>query len=162
MPSKTQSILLAGVAVGIAAALFSLIPVAGSCLACIAYICAGLLAVWHYTSTHQLTLTGGQGAGLGALAGIAAMIVASALGFLFSAIGLTPGWQELMMQQLEASGMDPAQQEEMAELFSSPLVWIGMFLLGLIIYAIVGAIGGAIGASIFKKGRDTFGEETAF
>jgi hypothetical protein len=161
MPSKTQSILLAGVAIGVAAALFSLIPMAGSCLACIAYLCAGLLAVWHYTNTHQVTITGGQGAGIGALAGIVAMIVASILGYLFMAIGLAPNWQDMMMQQLEASGMDPEQQEQMAEFFSSPLVWVGFILLGLVLYAIIGAIGGAIGASVFKKGRDTFGESPA-
>lgn len=154
MPSKTQSILLAGVAIGVAAALFAIIPVAGGCLACIAYLGGGVLAVWHYTNTHQLTLSGGQGAGLGALAAVTAGIVATLLGYLFSAIGLTPSFQEMMQQQFAAGNMDPAQRDQILALFESPLVIAGMILLGLIINAIIGAIGGAIGASLFKKGRD--------
>lgn len=160
MPSKMQSVLLAGVAVGVAAALFSIIPVAGSCLACLAYLGGGLLAVWHYTNTHRLTLTGGQGAGLGALAGGVAGVVAGLLTYLFSVIGLTPTFQEMMRQQLESSGMDPAQRDQMLAIFESPLVIAGMMLLGLLIDAIIGAIGGAIGASLFKKGRDPY-EDTA-
>lgn len=152
MPSKIQSILLAGAAIGVLAALFSLIPMAGSCLACIAYLAAGVVAVWHYTSTHQLTITGGQGAGLGALAAVMAGIVAAVLSYVFSAIGLMPNMQEMMRAQFESSGMDPDQIEQMIAIFESPLVIAGLYLVGLAVNAIVGAVGGAVGASIFKKG----------
>lgn len=162
MPSKLQSILLAGVAVGVASSLFNLIPVAGSCFACLAYLAAGVLAVWHYTNNHRLTISGGQGAGLGALAGIAAMVVATGLSYLFSVIGLTLGWREQMLQQFEASDMDPAMQDQIMGYFESPFIWVAMILMGVVIYGIIGAIGGAIGASIFKKGQDPYAEEAGF
>ena len=158
MPNKSQSILLAGAAIGVTAAILGLIPAIGSCLACVAYICAGVLAVWHYTDRHHLTLKGGQGAGIGALAGIVAMAVASILGFLFMAIGLTPPIRQVIEEQLDASGMDPAQAEQIMEMTSSPLFIVGVFLVALVIYAILGAIGGAIGASVFKKEKDFFEE----
>ncbi len=161
MPNKSQSIFLAGAAIGVLAAILGLIPAIGSCLACIAYICAGVLAVWHYTDRHQLTVKGGQGAGMGALAGIVAMAVASIISFLFMAIGLTPPLRQLIEDQLDSSGMDPAQAEQIMEMTSSPLFIIGVFLVALVIYAILGAIGGAIGASVFKKGNDGFFEESA-
>lgn len=160
MSTKSQSIFLAGAAIGVLAAILGLIPAVGGCLACIAYIGAGVLAVWHYTDRHQLTLKGGQGAGMGALAGIVAMAVASILSFLFMAFGLTPPLRQLIEDQLDSSGMDPAQIEQIMEMTSSPLFIIGVFLVALVIYAILGAIGGAIGASVFKKhGTGDFFEE---
>lgn len=155
MPDKTQSILLAGISVGIAAAVLALIPSIGGCIACLAYLAAGVVAVWHYTDRHQLTVRGGPGAGLGALAGIAAGIVAFLLQLLFQSVGLMPNWRVAMEQQFERSGMDPAQIEEITQMFSSPLVMIGIILAGLVIDAALGAIGGAIGASMFKRGPET-------
>lgn len=158
MPNKSQSILLAGAAIGVAAPILGLIPAIGSCLSCIAYLCAGLLAVWHYTDRHNMTLKGGEGAGLGALAGIVAMAVASVLGYLFMAIGLTPPIRQVIEEQLDTSGVDPAQADQIMEMASSPLFIVAFFVVALIIYAILGAIGGVIGANVFKKGNDFFEE----
>lgn len=157
MSDKSQSIVLAGVSVGIAAAILNLIPVAGGCLACLVYLGAGVVAVWHYTDRHHVTLKGGEGAGLGALAGILAGAVSFALQWLFQAIGLAPNWRVAMEEQFEQSGMDPAQMEQIIEMLSSPLVMIGIVLGMLIIYAILGALGGVMGASFFKKGADHVG-----
>lgn len=151
MPDKSQSIILAGVAIGIAAAILNLIPTVGGCVACLIYLGAGMLAVWHYTDRHQLTLKGAQGAGLGALAGVLAGIIAFVLQLLFQAVGIAPGWREAMERGFENSNMDPAQIEEIMQTMTSPLVMIGLILVGLILNAVVGAIGGVIGASLFKK-----------
>lgn len=161
MPTKSQSIFLAGAAIGVAAAILGLIPAIGSCLACIAYIGSGALAVWHYTDRHQLTLQGSQGAGMGALAGMVAMAIASILSYLFMAIGLTPPLRQLIEEQLDSSGMDPAQAEQIMEMTTSPLFIIGVFLVALVIYAILGAIGGAIGATVFKKGNENIFDNSA-
>ena len=152
MPSKTQSILLGGGAIGVAAALLSLIPAAGGCLACLAVIGAGVLAVWHYTDTYNLTITGGQGAGMGALAGVVALVVAGLIGFLFQAIGLTPGFTEAFQEGFRQGNADPEQAEQILELITGPVGIITFIVVGLILYAILGMIGGVIGASIFKKG----------
>ena len=151
MPDKSQSILLGGAAIGIAAAMINLIPTIGGCIACLLYIAAGVVAVWHYTDRHQLTVKGGQGAGLGALAGLVAGAVAFVIQLLFQVIGLTPSWRVQMEQQFERSGMDPAQIEEILQTLSSPLVMVGIILAGLVVDAVLGAIGGAIGASMFKR-----------
>lgn len=160
MPSKSQSILLAGAAIGVAATILGLIPVIGSCLACVAYIGAGIMAVWHYTDRHHLTLSGAQGAGMGALAGIVAMAVGGVLSFLFMSLGLTPPLRQIIADQLDVSGMDSSQADQIMEMASSPLFIIGIVLVALVIYAILGAIGGAIGASLFKKGGDFFDDTT--
>ncbi len=160
MPDKFQSILLAGIAIGVAASILGLIPFVGSCLACIAYVGAGLLAVWHYTDRHQLTLKGGQGAGIGALAGIVAMVAASAIQLLLMATDLRPSLEQIIADQLDTSGMDPAQVEQIMNMVESPFFIVGIVLVALVIYSILGAIGGAIGASTFKRGGDFF-DETA-
>jgi len=161
MPSKSQSILLAGVAIGVAATLLSLIPGIGGCLACLTYIGAGILAVWHYTDRYRLTLQGGQGAGMGALAGIVAMATASILSFLLMTTGLTPPWRQVIADQLNTSGMDSAQAEQIMEMMSSPLFIVGVIMVALVVYVLLGAIGGVIGASVFKRGGDFFDDTPA-
>ena len=157
MPSKTQSILLAGVAVGVTASLLGSIPVAGGCLACLAYIAAGVIAVWHYTNTYAVTIPGGAGAGMGALAGLVAGIVSTLVGFALSATGLRPGYQEEMRRGLEESGISSEQMEQMTELITSPGFLVGIVIFGLILGAILGAVGGSVGSAMFKKGNNSLG-----
>ena len=97
---------------------------------------------------------------MGALAGIVAMAVAGILQFLFMSMGLTPPFREVIADQLDTSGMDPAQADQILAMASSPLFIVGVVLVALVVYAILGAIGGAIGASLFKKGGDFF-EDTS-
>lgn len=152
MPAKTQSVLLAGLAMGLAAAVVSLLPAVGGCIACFLYFGAGLMAVWHYANTHGVTISGREGAGMGALAGIIAGTVAGLISLVLMAADLQPTFREAMEQQMEASGMDPAQMEQLEAMFESPLFILAVVVIGLTIDAIVGAIGGAVGASTFKKG----------
>lgn len=156
MPSKLQSVLLAGLAAGVLTSVVSMIPVVGGCIACLLYAGAGVLAVWHYTSTNELTLTGGQGAGVGAMAGLASAIVGTILSQLAIALGLMPSFKEMMAKGME--NMDPAQAEQMEGLFGSPAFFAGIIVVGIIIAAILGTVGGAIGASLFKSGPVTSDE----
>lgn len=166
MPSKTTSILLGGVAFGVFAVLLSLLSASGDpsgpmgmvagCLSCLGYLAAGMLAVWHYTNTNQLTIPVGQGVGMGAMTGIVAAIVGVALTLLLRAVGVLPTVEDIMLQ-MEQSGtfdeMGDAQMEQtrgMMEMFNGPLGWG----IGVVLGAILGLIGGAIGASIFKKGGE--------
>ncbi len=163
MPSKVQSILLGGVSMGVAVAIFNFIPVVGGVLCCVAVIGAGVLAVWHYTNTYHLTITGGAGAGMGVLAAIVAAVVSSLLNALFTLVGLAPGWGEMreqMMEGMQRGAGDPEQMETFRQLFES--VWFvpGIILCSIVIYALLGAIGGAIGAASFKQGGDTPAAET--
>jgi len=155
MPDKSQSILLAGMAGGVAAIIAGLIPTVGDCIGCILFIAAGVLAVWHYTDRHQVTIKGGQGLVLGALAGLVGGIVQSILDQVLMAVGAKPGWREEMRQGFEQSGMDPAQMEQVMEWFSSPVALVAIMLVVLVMCMIAGGIGGAIGANIFKRGSGT-------
>jgi hypothetical protein len=157
MPSKTQSVLLAGIAAGVITSLFTFIPLVGGCLGCLMYMAAGVLAVWHYTSTHEVTIPGGQGAGMGALAGLLSGAAASGLQQLFIATGIQPDMAEQVRQQMESSGAQNDQQGQMLEMFSSPEFLVIMIAVGLLLAAILGAVGGAVGASLFKKGDSSPG-----
>ena len=154
MPSKFQSILLGGAIVGVIASLINLVPVVGGCIGCLLYIVAGMVAVWHYTSTHELTIEGGTGAGMGALGGIVAALAGAAVSYVLVTIGLAPGVDEIMQQFAEAGTMTDEQLEAIADFFNSPLSTLVFIGVGSIIGAILGAVGGAIGASMFKKGGE--------
>ncbi len=158
MPSKLQSILLGGATMGIAAAVFGLFPTVGACLGCLAFIGAGLLAVWHYTTTYALTITGGTGASMGAGAGVVGAVASSIIQALMALVGLAPSWADIqgeMMRGMEEGGVPPEQMETWRQVLESPLSIVGFVLCGLLLYAVLGAVGGAIGASVFKKGGET-------
>lgn len=167
MPSKVTSIVLGGAAFGIFATVMSVIAASGDpsgplgmiagCVSCLGYAGAGLLAVWHYTSTHQLTLPVGQGVGMGAATGALAAVVALLLTIVLRAVGVLPTVEDIIMQ-MEASGafdqMGQAQLEQtqqFMEMSNGPIGWA----IGLVLGAVLGLVGGAIGAAVFKKGDGT-------
>ena len=159
MPDRTQSILLAGLGFGVLLGIVAQFPVVGGCLACFVVVGAGVFSVWHYTDTHQISVSGGQGAliGLGAAA-LAAVIEALIQGVLRT-IGVIPGMAEQQEEAMEAMGdmMDPQQMEAMQEFVGSPSFLIAMVGCTIVIYGVFGAVGGAIGAAIFTKGEDNNG-----
>lgn len=164
MPSKTQSILIGGVSMAVAAALLGLVPVVGGCLTCVAVLGAGLVAVWHYTETYNLTITGGTGAGMGLAAAVVLGLVDLLIGFVLAAVGLQPGFGEgrqAALQGLQNSGLEPEQLEQARQIVESPLFVPGIIACTLLVYALLGAIGGAIGAASFKKGGDAPAATTA-
>jgi len=161
MSDKTQSILIGGLATGLLAVLLSLPQnQCLGCLVCLCYIASGLVAVWHYTNTNTLTITGGEGAGIGALSGLVCGFVAGLLGLIFRAIGLLPGPEEII-EQLEASGQFDQMEPEQLDLIYNLIelsAGVGGIVIGIVVALILGVIGGAIGAAVFKKGSGTPGE----
>ncbi len=158
MPSKAQSVLIGGVSMAVVAAIVGFFPVVGGCLTCVAVLASGLIAVWHYTSTYDLTLTGGAGAAMGAAAGVVVTIVGIVLNFVLAALGLRPGFGEgrrAALQGLEDSGLEPEQLDQFRGLIESAAFPVVIIVCTLLVYVILGAIGGAIGAASFKKGGDT-------
>jgi len=149
MSGKSTSILIGALVVGI---------LSTSYLAMINYICClgilagGATAVWHYTSTNELTIMSGEGAGLGALAGLLGALIGFGLDQTMGLFGLgsqqvSQGLMEGFMNQEQLDAMRE-QQEGMQ---SGGMKMVGA-LIGMAFGAIFGAIGGAIGASMFKKG----------
>ncbi len=153
MQNKTPSILLGGAVVGIANVLLSRIPVVGGCLACLLYIGAGMLTVWHYTNTYKITLPGGPGAVMGLLSGIAAALINGLLSILLIQIGVLPD----PIAMLEATGQlstMPPEQAEMAVRITRALYGPLGLVIGAAIGGLLGLLGGVIGAATFKQGPD--------
>lgn len=157
MPSKTQSIILGGLILGIAIPFLSLVPILGVCLCCFAYVGAGMFSTWHYTDTYDLTIKGGTGASMGAASGAIAGFAAFIVTMILVGFGLIPGVEEVI-QQLddpqfrEQVGPDAADQViRMVEQYYTPISAVVNVLAGLIL----GLIGGIIGASVFQQGGDT-------
>jgi hypothetical protein len=124
---------------------------AGTAICCLGALGAGLVAAWHYASTNEVTIPGGEGAGMGAAAGALSAILAGLLSYALIAAGILPDPEVVMQEMLDTM---PADQREMAERFSGlgsgPAGWV----VNALIYAVIGALGGAIGAAVFKRGGE--------
>lgn len=121
-------------------------------LSCLVIILSAIVAVWHYTNTNSATISGGEGAGMGALVGLIGAVIAGILGYILISMGAIPDPMDAAMQQMRDQGLTEEQIEQsmaMAETFSSPVIGIAI---GAVFGLIGGAIGGAIGAAMFKKG----------
>jgi hypothetical protein len=156
MGGKAESLLLAGLATGVVASLVEVIPGVAGCLTCAVYIGSGMLAVWHYANTYAVTLTAGSGAGLGAGAGILAGIVSALIDYAIAALGGRPTFREQMeagFRALEEGGMGPDQLDQIRTWMDTPSVIVAAIAFGLLMIAVMGAIGGAIGAGAFRRGE---------
>jgi len=158
MPSKTQSIIVGAAAYVILGVLINFLfqggGITAGILGCLIPFSSGLVAVWHYTATHNLTIPAGQGAGMGALAGLGGAVVATIIVLALISAGILPDPVEAARLQMESQGMSDEQIDgavAMVELFSNPVIDLAI---GAVVGALFGAISGAIGAVIFKKGGD--------
>lgn len=162
MPNKIPSIGLGAAAYAVAALITGFVTIQGGAsaqyvtmvLCCVSALLGPAVAVWHYTTTHDLTVPAGTGAGLGAAAVVLGGLLSYGITAILQMIGTYPTNDELMERQrdqLLAQGLEPEQIDtalQMAELFSGPLG----IVLNIIVAAVIGAIGGAIAASVFKRG----------
>ncbi|MBO6575523.1 MAG: DUF4199 family protein [Rhodothermales bacterium] len=161
MPSKQQSIILGGAIVGLLSTSYlGFINI----LCCAGVLTGAVVAVWHYTSTHELTLSGGQGAGIGVQAALVGWLIAFVLNFVLMSAGVR---HDLMMAEWSLANfgdqMQPEQLDQIEEQINTPF-GVGSYLkmtlasvngvIGIVLTALFGAIGGAIGAAAFKKGPE--------
>lgn len=151
MSSKQTAILVGGLVSGVLSSSYlGLINFA----CCAGIIIGGIVSVWYVTDTERATIETGDGALLGAGAGIVGLIVSTVLtlavtgplGISFEQIvndfTLSMDLPEATRQQMENQAED-----------GSTLLQMGIeFILGVVVSSIFGAIGGAMGASIFQKG----------
>lgn len=155
MPSRTQSILIGGLVVGaLSTSVLSVINL----LCCAGVIIGAVVGVWHYTETYQITIESGQGALIGAMAGIVGAILAGIFNQLLVVVGLDfAGDMRAMMEQFSQmqgdAGMTFDEQMQMMEQGSWAFMLLGT-VFNMVLYGIFGAVGGAIGASVFQKGGD--------
>jgi len=164
MTSKKQSIILGGLVAGLLSTSYlGLINIA----CCAGIIIGALVGVWHYTNENGLTIKAGEGAAIGALIGVLAVLISFCLDYLLHFVGI-PGSQEInqqfqgQIQQMFGGGdMTPEQKEQVEAMqgkFDTPAFKAMGLAVGAAVSAIFGAIGGAIGAAVFKKGTDSEAE----
>jgi uncharacterized protein YybS (DUF2232 family) len=152
MPSKQQSIVLGGVLIGILSTSYlGLINM----LCCAGVIIGALVAVWHYTSQNELTISGGQGAAMGVMAALLGWAIAFVLNFVLIKAGIRSDQaiSQFILDKV-GSNMPPEQYDQMLQQMEQEVTFGKYFLnslIGLGLSAVFGAIGGAIGAAVFKK-----------
>lgn len=153
MPSKQQSVVLGGVLVGILSTSYlGLINL----LCCAGVLIGALVAVWHYTSQNELTISAGQGAGIGVMAAALGWAIAFVLNFMLIKAGIRSDQAitQIILDKVGGS-MPPEQYDQMIQQMEAEITFGKYFLnslIGLGFSAVFGAIGGAIGGAIFKKG----------
>lgn len=153
MPPKGPSVLLGAAIVAVLSTSYLGFI---NCFCCAGVILGSMAAVWHYTSTHELTIPAGQGALIGLSAAALGMLIATLLNFVLIKAGIRSDLAivEFMIESF-GENMPPEQIEALEEQLDAE-VTLGSYLsngiVGIVIGIIFGAIGGAIGASVFKKG----------
>lgn len=121
---------------------------------CLGVFIGSIVAVQQYTVRETPAIEAGDGAILGALAGLGGAVVGALFNLALRPIGLDSSsvMQESMMNMMGNMQGQQGMSPEMMQQYQQG-GGIGSFLLGLVmslvIYAIIGAIGGAIGASLF-------------
>lgn len=151
MTPRQQSILTGAVVTGLLSTSYlSFI----NAVCCLGVIVGGVVAVQQFTSRTGRAIESGDGAVLGALAGVGGAILgaffdAALRPFDLDSTSISQGMMEQWMQGMEGQqGMSP----EMMQQFQGG-GGIMMFLVGLgfsvVLYAIFGAIGGALGTAFF-------------
>ena len=131
-------------------------------ICCLGVIVGGMVAAQQFTSRTGRAIEAGDGAVIGALAGVGGAVLGSIFDAMLRPLSLdsnsiSQGMMQQWMQGMEGQqGMSP----EMMQQFQGG-GGIMMFLVGLgfsvVLYAIFGAIGGAIGSALF--GDETAGTE---
>lgn len=152
MSPKQNSMLIGGLVVGLLSTSYlGLINL----LCCAGVIIGAMTAVWHYTSTQQLTIESGDGAVLGVGAAVVGTILSQILNYTIIrplGLGFESGMMDFMSQYMSPEQMEQMQaQAAQSETLGSILIGL---VIGLVVSSIFGAIGGAIGAAVFKKGSD--------
>jgi hypothetical protein len=146
-----RSAALGGLFIGVLSAL----PILGAanCCCCLWIVCGGALASYLETQTKNRSLTGGEGAAVGALAGVFGAMVWLPVMILIEAV-FSPLQRAVLGEVLRTARDMPPEMRDMLESWTepgTPLRIVFGFFLQLFIGTIFSAIGGLLGAMYFKK-----------
>jgi Family of unknown function (DUF5518) len=147
MNDKLKPALIGGVALGI----LSAIPFVSTCC-CLWALLGGLLATYLYVKNSPAPASVGDGAMLGAMAGVVGVVIFLVVGIPV-AYAMGPTSRELLFKLME--NMDPAQAARMrAEMENSATSIVPFIIQGLVLGVVLfvfSVIGGLIGVPIFEK-----------
>lgn len=147
-PSMLTPALIGGAVAGILSGLPFL-----NCLCCFWIIGGAMLAAYLLAKESPVSLTAGDGAVVGALAGLSAAVVDSLISLPLR--GLNLAVMRRMIDRLsEFADEMPSGWESWIDRsaggFSVAMFFLGLFL-SAVIFAAVGTLGGVIGASLFGR-----------
>lgn len=150
MNNKLKPALIGGVVLGVLSAL-PFVSAANICC-CLWAILGGMLATYLYVKNSPTPATPGDGAILGALAGVVGAVIYLVLGIPI-AYAMGPTMRNMMIRLVE--NLNPQQAEEMRRQFEAsgnaigPLI-LQAFVIGVVLF-LFSVIGGLIGVPIFEK-----------
>ena len=149
MTARQQSILIGALVTGILSTSYFFFI---NMLCCLGVMIGGAVATQQYTSRTRTRIESGDGAVLGALAGVGGAILQPLLNWALRPFGL--GFRDIVLRWAESMQGQPGMSPEMMQqLQTTPSFGAILFnlVVGMIVFAIFGAIGGAIGAAIFGE-----------
>jgi hypothetical protein len=150
MPDKKQSIILGGLVVGLLSTSY-LGMINQAC--CLGVLIGAALSVWHYTTENDLTLKTGTGAGMGSLAALFGWGLATVLTWALTLVGIGA---DKFTKRGVIEGMEAQLPPEQADVIIPVMedYFFVVYIVGILSFALFGAIGGAIATKMFKKGGD--------
>ena len=154
MNNKLKPALIGGVVLGLLSALPFVSAVNLCC--CLWAILGGMLATYLYVKSSPTPANAGDGAMLGAIAGVVGGAISVVLGVPI-ALAMGPTMRNLAVSLIES--VDPSQAEMMRQQFEAA----GSAIAPLIIQSLIGAVlifvfailGGLLGIPIFEKRKGT-------
>ncbi|MFB6097776.1 MAG: hypothetical protein ABEK84_01395 [Salinibacter sp.] len=147
MTVRQRSILVGAVVTGILSTSYLFFI---NVLCCLGVIVGGAVATQQYTSRTRSTIESGDGAVLGALAGVGGTVLQFLFNWALRPFGL--GIRDIALKfAKQMQGQRGMSQQMMEQAQTSPGLGAILFnlIVGMVVYAIFGAIGGAIGAAMF-------------
>ena len=156
MPDTKQSILLGALVTGILGT--SYLGLITTLMCCMNVLAGALVAIWHYTETNELTISGGKAAGMGALVAVGGSVIASVLTLILMTAGIR---HDVVMAEFMLNNLGdqlPPESIQGLEDQVEAAIKLGPFFFNVLVSTAVssafGAGAGAIGAKMFKKGGD--------
>ncbi|HZI81372.1 MAG TPA: hypothetical protein VFD69_17750 [Vicinamibacterales bacterium] len=146
-----RSASLGGLFIGVLSAL----PIVGAanCCCCLWVVSGGALAAYLQVQQENRTLTGGEGAAVGALAGVIGAFVWLPL-VVMIAVVMGP-LQQAFLEELARNARDisPEAREILESIGGSrnPASYVVLFILQLVMGTLFAALGGVLSATYFKK-----------
>ena len=152
-PSKTQAVLLAGLAIGMLSAL-PVIQLGNACC-CLWVLFGGGLAAYLMQQNHPEPIGIGDGAVAGLLAGAFGSVVWLVLSISLRSV-LAPFESAMAQRALDAQDLPPAVRQMIESIGTAPVIGFGlilMFCFMLFIFSLFGLFGGLFGALFFRKSQ---------
>ncbi|MFB6274219.1 MAG: hypothetical protein ABEL51_15135 [Salinibacter sp.] len=149
MTARQQSILIGALVTGVLSTSYLFFV---NVLCCLGVIVGGVVATQQYTSRTGTAIESGDGAVLGALAGVGGATLNPLLNRALRPFGL--GVRDIILNMMKGmqgqQGMSPEMMQQMQGSQSMGAILLNL-VVGMIVYAIFGAIGGAIGTAMFGE-----------